>query len=138
MNPNAMTIRIVGNHETARAGYGGHAAAGYCGVAIVGDWGDAIVGEGGTAIAGKGGHALAGDAGRAIVGRGGLAFVGDGGFAGGDERADLNFYFQGHEISVIVAAEGPVRPGIMYRLDADGRFVEAGVVADYVPDEDEE
>ena len=110
----------AGHGGTATAGGGGTATAGDRGTATAGDRGTATAGDRGTATAGYGGTATAGDRGTATAGYGGTATAGMGGtliLCRWDEKR--------YKYSVAEVGENGIKPGIAYRLNADGLFVEA-------------
>ena len=104
----------AGDWGTATAGREGTATAGDWGTATAGDWGTATAGDLGTATAGNEGTATAGIAGICKAGLGSLIRI----FYRCKISADIKFSFY------IVTEDGPVKPGIFYRLNDDGEFVE--------------
>ena len=112
------------NWGTATAGWKGTATAGDEGTATAGDEGTATAGDEGTATAGWKGTATAGDEGTATAGNLGTATAGLGSiiriFYRCKISAKLKFSF------AIVTEDGPVKPGVKYRLNEDGEFVEVG------------
>ena len=99
-----FSTATAGDRGTATAGYGGTATAGDRGTATAGDRGTATAGDRGTATAGYGGTATAGMGGTLILCR-------------WDEKR--------YKYSVAEVGENGIKPGIAYRLNADGLFVEA-------------
>lgn len=79
-----------------------------------GDWGHATVGEKGHATAGDGGHASAGDEGTASAGEGGSISI---------------LWWDGvkYRRRCAEVGKGGLKPGVKYKLDENGEFVEENV-----------
>jgi hypothetical protein len=111
----------AGDYGTATAGYRGTATAGNYGTATAGDYGTATAGDRGTATAGNWGTATAGDAGTATAGYWGTATAGEGGM--------LQIYYYDRNdrrrLAVAYVGEKKIKPNVRYRLDSNGKFVEA-------------
>ena len=110
----------AGTDGRASAGTDGRASAGYCGHAIAGTDGHASAGDRGTASAGAGGTASAGCRGHASAGIGGRASAGDGGTISIERWDGLRY----RRLAAAVGGEGGLKPGVTYRLDDAGAFVE--------------
>jgi hypothetical protein len=108
--------------DTATAGYKGTATAGYKGTATAGYKGTATAGNYGTATAGNYGTATAGDEGTATAGDEGTATAGEGGCI-------VILYYdhrkEGYRKVCAAVGEGGLKPNVRYKLDEEGRFVEA-------------
>jgi hypothetical protein len=115
------------------AGNWGKAVVGRKGIAVVGAVGEAACDSDGTAVAGDYGVAVAGDDGIAIVGREGKATVGEHGIAiaGVDGRcsggAGAKLFIKGMKNRLYrTTVKDLIKPGIFYKINARGKFVEAG------------
>jgi hypothetical protein len=90
-------------------------------VAVVGFRGTATAGRYGTATAGYRGTATAGNRGTATAGNRGTATAGEGGM--------LQIYYYDRNdrrrLAVAYVGEKKIKPNVRYRLDSNGKFVEA-------------
>ena len=111
---------MAGDHGTAKAGYSGTANAGDCGIATAGHYGTAMAGDYGIATAGHRGTAKAGHRGTSMAGNDGMATAGEGGIIS-------IWHWDGDCIRLITGYIGDngLKPNTPYRLNEDGKFVEA-------------
>ncbi len=124
----------AGDFGYAVTRHGGPAATGDAGLAAAGDdsratagtLGLALTDEFGVSTAGQRGIAICGQAGRAVAGDYGIAIAAWGGSAQAGEHGVLVIRDDGWFLKVARVGEDGIKPDTPYKLDDEGRFVEAG------------